>query len=128
MEDMEALVSRVLDAAFAVHIDVGPGLFETVYEQLLANRLAKQGLHVERQFAVGASIEGLDFPKAFCVDMLVDGKLVVELKSIDRLAPVHTQQVLTYLRLMKLPLGLLLNFGGITLKGNFRRVANNYRQ
>ena len=128
MDDIEGLVSRILDTAFSVHIDVGPGLFETVYEQLLANRLAKQGIHVERQLAVGAQIEGLDFPKAFCVDMLVENKIVVELKSLDQLAPVHTQQVLTYLRLMKLPLGLLLNFGGITLKGNLKRVANNYRQ
>jgi iron complex transport system substrate-binding protein len=128
MDDIEQLVSRVLDTALAIHVDVGPGLFETVYEQLLANRLAKQGHHVERQFAVGARIEGLDFPKAFCVDLLVEGQLVVELKSIDRLAPVHTRQTLTYLRLMNLPLGLLLNFGGITMKGHFRRVANNYRQ
>jgi GxxExxY protein len=128
MSDIEELVSKVLDTAFAVHIDVGPGLFETVYEQLLANRLAKQGIHVERQFPVGARIEGLDFPKAFCLDLLIDGRLIVELKSIDRLGPVHTRQTLTYLRLMNLPLGLLLNFGGITMKGNFRRVANNYRQ
>jgi GxxExxY protein len=70
----------------------------------------------------------LDFPKAFCLDLLIDGRLIVELKSIDRLGPVHTRQTLTYLRLMNLPLGLLLNFGGITMKGNFRRVANNYRQ
>mgnify|MGYP001766433169 CR=1 FL=1 len=128
MQDIEALVSKVLDTAMGVHIDVGPGLFETVYEQLLANRLAQQGIHIERQLPVGARIDGLDFPKAFTVDLLVDRRLLVEMKSVDRLAPVHVQQTLTYLRLMKLPLGLLINFGGITLKGNFRRVANNYRQ
>lgn len=128
MDDIEALVSQVLDTAMSVHIDVGPGLFETVYEQLLANRLAKQGIHAERQLPVGARIDGLDFPKAFTIDLLVDQRLLVEMKSIDRLAPVHVQQTLTYLRLMKLPLGLLINFGGITLKGNFRRVVNNYRQ
>ncbi len=127
MDDIEALVSCVLDTAIGVHVDVGPGLFETVYEQLLANRLLKQELRVARQLPVGARIDGLDFEKAFCVDMLVEDRLLIELKSIDRLAPVHTRQTLTYLRLMKLPLGLLINFGGITLKGNFRRVVNNYR-
>jgi GxxExxY protein len=128
MADIEDLVSRVFDTAMSVHIDVGPGLFETVYEQLLANRLIRQGLKVERQKPAGARIDGLDFPEAFRIDMLVDDTLLIEIKSIDRLAPVHTRQTLTYLRLMKLPLGLLLNIGGITLKGQMKRVANNYRQ
>ena len=128
MADIEDLISCVIDTAMGVHVDVGPGLFETVYEQLLANRLAKQGLSVERQKSLGAHIDGLDFAEAFRIDILVDGRLLVELKSIDRLSPVHTRQTLTYLRLMNLPLGLLINFGAITLKGNFRRVANNYRQ
>jgi GxxExxY protein len=128
MADIEDLISCVIDTAMGVHVDVGPGLFETVYEQLLANRLAKQGLSVERQKTLGAHIDGLDFAEAFRIDILVDGRLLVELKSIDRLSPVHTRQTLTYLRLMNLPLGLLINFGAITLKGNFRRVANNYRQ
>lgn len=128
MADIEDLISCVIDTAMGVHVDVGPGLFETVYEQLLANRLAKQGLSVERQKTLGAHIDGLDFAEAFRIDILVDGRLLVELKSIDQLSPVHTRQTLTYLRLMNLPLGLLINFGAITLKGNFRRVANNYRQ
>ncbi len=83
---------------------------------------------MQRQLPIGAHIDGLDFPKAFCVDLLVEDKLLIELKSVTELAPVHTRQTLTYLRIMKLPLGLLINFGAITLKGNFRRVANNYRQ
>jgi GxxExxY protein len=128
MGDIEDLISCVLDTAMAVHVDVGPGLFETVYEQLLANRLSKKGLRVERQKAAGARIDGLDFAEAFRIDILVESRLLIELKSIDRLAPVHTRQTLTFLRLMNLPVGLLINFGGITLKGHFRRVANNYRQ
>jgi GxxExxY protein len=91
MADMEALVSCVLDTAMGVHVDVGPGLFETVYEQLLANRLTKQAIKVERQKVIGAHIEGLDFPEAFRVDLLVEDRLLIELKSIDRLAPVHTR-------------------------------------
>jgi GxxExxY protein len=127
MGDIEDLISCVLDTAMGVHVDVGPGLFETVYEQLLANRLLKQGLSVERQKTLGAHIDGLDFAEAFRIDILVESRLLIELKSIDRLSPVHTRQTLTYLRLMNLPIGLLINFGGITLKGHFRRVANNYR-
>jgi GxxExxY protein len=128
MHDIEVLVSCVLDTAMAMHIDVGPGLFETVYEQLLANRLTKQRVKVERQKTIGAQIDGLDFSDAFRIDLLLENRLLIELKSIERLAPVHTRQTLTYLRFMNLPLGLLINFGGMTLKGNFRRVANNYRQ
>ncbi len=77
---------------------------------------------------VGARIDGLDFPEAFRLDMLVESKLVVEIKAIERLAPIHARQTLTYLRLMQLPLGLLINSGGITLKEGIKRVVNNYRQ
>ena len=128
MIDLEALVSQVLDTAFAVHSDLGPGLLENVYEQVLANRLSRQGLKIVRQMPVGACIDGLDFPEAFRLDLLVERRLVVEVKAVERIIPVHARQTLTYLRLMKLPLGLLINFGGITLKEGVKRVANNYRQ
>lgn len=128
MDEMEELVTTVLDVAFAVHRDIGPGLLENVYEQLLANRLRQLGIKVDRQLPVGAQIEGLDFAEAFRLDLLVENKLVIEVKAIEKLAPVHARQTLTYLRLMKLPLGLLINFGGITLKEGIKRVANNYGQ
>ena len=128
MNDLEVLVSQVLDTAFAVHTDLGPGLLENVYEQVLANRLSRQGSKIDGQMPVGASIDGLNFPEAFRLDLLVDMRLIVEVKAVERLAPVHARQTLTYLRLMKLPLGLLINFGGITLKEGIKRVANNYRQ
>ncbi len=128
MTDLEILASKVVDTALSIHIDVGPGLLESVYEQLLANRLRQQGLTVDRQLPVGAKIDGLDFPDAFRIDLLVEGKLLVEIKSIEKLAPIHAKQTLTYLRLMQLPLGLLINFGGITLKEGIKRVVNNYRQ
>ena len=111
-----------------IHIDIGPGLLESVYEQLLANRLNQQGYKVDRQQSVGTKIDGLDFPDAFRFDLLVADRLLIEIKSVERLAPVHAKQTLTYLRLMNLPLGLLINFGGITLKDGLKRVANNYRQ
>ncbi|MEP3226566.1 MAG: GxxExxY protein [Parasphingorhabdus sp.] len=125
--DLEDLVSRVIDTAMNVHIDLGPGLLESVYEQVLANRLRKQDIKTDRQMPVGARIDGLDFPGAFRVDILVENQLLLEIKAVRQLVPVHTRQTLTYLRLMKLPLGLLINFGGITLKEGLRRVANNYR-
>ncbi len=128
MTDLESLASKVIDTALSVHVDVGPGLLESVYEQLLANRLRLQGLIVDRQLPVGAKIDGLDFPDAFRIDLLVEGNLLVEIKSIEKLAPIHAKQTLTYLRLMQLPLGLLINFGGITLKEGIKRVVNNYRQ
>ncbi len=128
MTELENLASCVLDTAFEVHNDVGPGLLESVYEQLLSNRLSRKGLKIDRQMPVGARIDGLDFPEAFRLDLMVESKLVVEIKAIERLAPIHARQTLTYLRLMQLPLGLLINFGGITLKEGIKRVANNYRQ
>ncbi len=125
--DLEDIASRVIDVAMGVHIDLGPGLLESVYEQVLANRLRGQGMKVDRQMPVGTRIDGLDFPDAFRVDILVENRLLLAIKAVERLSPIHTRQTLTYLRLMKLPLGLLINFGGITLKEGLKRVANNYR-
>jgi GxxExxY protein len=126
MNDLEELATTVLDVAFAIHRDVGPGLLESVYEKLMVNRLRRAGFEAQRQLPVGAQIEGLEFEEAFRLDILVENKLLVEVKAVDKLAPIHARQTLTYLRLMKLPLGLLINFGGITLKEGIKRVANNY--
>jgi len=126
--DIEELASVAIDTAMGIHIDIGPGLLESVYERLLANRLSQQGYRIDRQQSVGTKIDGLDFPDAFRFDLLVADRLLIEIKSVERLAPVHAKQTLTYLRLMNLPLGLLINFGGITLKDGLKRVANNYRQ
>jgi GxxExxY protein len=124
--DIEELAATVLDVAFAVHRDIGPGLLESVYERLMANRLQLAGLKIDRQLPVGAQIDGLQFEEAFRLDRLVQNTLIVEIKAIEKLAPIHARQTLTYLRLMKLPLGLLINFGGITLKEGIKRIANNY--
>jgi GxxExxY protein len=121
---LETIASRVIDTAMGIHVDVGPGLLESVYETLLATRLEKQGFKVDRQLI----IDDILFPKAFHIDLLVNDMLLIELKSVEKLAPVHAKQTLTYLRLMKLPLGLLINFGGITLKEGLKRVVNNYRE
>ena len=127
-EDIELLATRVIETAMGVHVDVGPGLLESVYETLLATRLQKQGLQVARQVPVKARLDDIDFPDAFRADLLVEGKLLVELKSVEKLAPIHARQTLTYLRLLNQPLGLLINFGGITLKEGLKRILNKYRQ
>ncbi|MCL4865190.1 MAG: GxxExxY protein [Gemmatimonadales bacterium] len=125
--DDDSITAEIVDAALAVHRRVGPGLLEVVYEAILARLLTARGLVVERQRAFAFAFEGLEFPNAFRVDLLVGGRIVVELKSANRMLPIHTKQLLTYLRLLELPVGLLLNFGGETMKAGVRRVVNNYR-
>ncbi len=118
----------VLNEAIRVHRDIGPGVLESVYEAVLAKRLAHRGLFVERQRIVPLTIDGEEFGEVFRVDLLINSLVVVELKSVEVLHPVHFKQVLTYLRLLKLPLGLLVNFGEPTLKEGFHRIVNNLRE
>ncbi len=126
MKDIDAISGEVVDLAIRIHRELGPGLLESVYEGILAARLKAMGYSVERQLLVGIEFEGVRYDSAFRVDLLIDRRLVVEIKSIDRLAPVHAKQLLTYLRLLKQPVGLLLNFGGETLKEGIRRLVNNH--
>lgn len=119
------LTRQIVDSAYKLHVALGPGLLESVYELALASDLAKRGLRVERQKAIGFSYNGNRFENAFRVDLLVEGTVPVEIKSLETLAPVHAKQLLTYLRLMELPVGLLINFGAPTLKDGLRRVINS---
>ena len=126
MRDIDTISGDVLDVALRLHRDLGPGLLESVYEGVLAARLAKMGYTVARQRSIAIEFDGLLFENAFKIDLLVDERLVVEIKSIERLLPVHAKQLLTYLRLIKQPVGLLINFGGDTLKEGVRRLVNNH--
>ncbi len=126
MMDIEAMAADVIDASFRIHRDLGPGLLESVYETVLAAQFERKGYRVERQRPISFDFDGLHFEAAFRIDILVEGRLLVEIKSIDRLNPVHLKQVLTYLRLTKQPLGLLINFFGATLKEGLRRIVNGY--
>jgi iron complex transport system substrate-binding protein len=99
---------------------------ESVYETVLAGKLIERGYLVDRQKPIDIEFEGTRFEAAFRIDLLVNGRVLVELKSVERLNPAHAKQLLTYLRLTKQPLGLLVNFGGATLKEGFRRLVNNY--
>jgi GxxExxY protein len=118
----------VLDEAIRLHREIGPGVLESVYEAILAKRLVQRGFVVERQKVVPLEIAGEVFGEVFRIDLLINGLVVVELKSVEDLHPVHFKQVLTYLRLLKLPLGLLINFGEPTLMQGFHRIANNLRE
>ncbi|MEI6103785.1 MAG: GxxExxY protein [Methanothrix sp.] len=125
--DVEEVSAIVVDAAFHLHRDLGPGLLESVYEAVLARMLERRGLRVERQKSVAFDFDGMHFDEGLRVDLLVEGCLVVELKSVETLAPVHPKQLLTYLRLLNLPIGLLINFGAATFKEGAKRVVNNHR-
>jgi iron complex transport system substrate-binding protein len=124
--EVETIAREVVDCAFVLHRDLGPGLLESVYEAVLAKSLDARGLRAVRQKSISFSYNGLTFDEGFKLDLLVEDRLVVELKSVENIAPVHAKQVLTYLRLMELPLGLLINFGAATFKAGIQRVVNNH--
>ena len=125
MKEEDVLAKRVLDEAFRLHTELGPGLLESVYEQVLAARLRKAGLQVETQKTIPIVVDDLTIPEAFRADLVIEGKLIIELKSVEEMKPVFAKQLLTYLRLSGLKLGLLLNFGAPSLKNGIERVANN---
>jgi GxxExxY protein len=118
------LSKLVLDSAFKIHTKTGPGLFETVYEAILAYELPKQGVQVRRQVPIRICYDDLVFDEGFRADLLVEDKLIVELKSLENLLPVHSKQLLTQLRLSDRRLGLLINFGAVHLKDGINRIAN----
>ena len=118
------IAKKILDAAFVVHTKVGPGVFESVYEVLVAYELKKQGLTVERQKPMPITYDGVRFEEAFRSDLVVNGKVIAELKSVEALSAVHAKQVLTQLRLSGLKLGLLINFGEAHLKNGIKRIIN----
>ena len=115
---------QILDAAFPVHTKLGPGLLESVYEVILAYELKKRGLTAERQKAMPIMYDDIRFDEAFRSDIVVNGKVIAELKSVEALLPVHAKQVLTQLRLSGLKLGRLINFGEAHLKNGIKRIIN----
>lgn len=125
MKELDDITGAIVDAAMKLHMELGPGLLESVYESVLARALERRGFHVERQKVIRFEYDGMVFDEGFRTDLLVEGRVVVELKSVEKLASVHSKQLLTYLRLMNLPVGLLINFGAATLKEGLHRVVNN---
>jgi GxxExxY protein len=125
--NIEELTTVVVDTGFHLHKDLGPGLLESVYECLMAELLKQRGLSVERQKRVSFEYQGLRFDDGLRVDLMINDLLVIELKSVEAVASVHRKQLLTYLKLLHQPVGLLLNFGCATFKEGCQRVVNDHR-
>jgi GxxExxY protein len=124
--DIDRITGDVLDAAIKLHKELGPGLLESVYETILAAQMTRMGYRTARQQPVDIEFDGMRFEAAFRIDILVEDRLLIEVKSVDRVHASHAKQLLTYLRLTGQPVGLLINFGGATLKEGFRRLVNDY--
>ena len=125
MRDINQLSGEIVDCAFRLHVGLGPGLLESVYQRVLTAMLRRRGLEVATELPVSFDYEGMRFENGLRLDMMVDGLIIVELKSVEYLAPVHRKQLITYLRLTNCRLGLLLNFGSPTMKEGIHRIVNN---
>ena len=119
------IAKEIVDAAYKIHLHFGPGLLESAYEAVLGYELSKRNLKVATQIPIHITYEGIQLETAFRADMIVEDKVLVELKSIEQLSPVHSKQLLTYLRLADKRLGLLINFGAPRIKDGIVRLANN---
>lgn len=122
------LARQVVDVAFRLHSRLGPGLFESVYETILASELEKRGLHVSTQPIIPVVYEGTRFEMGFRADLVVEEKVIVEVKSVAEVAAVHKKQLLTYLRLGNMRLGLLINFNVVLIKDGISRVVNGLEE
>ena len=125
--DIDSLTAEVGDACIGIHRELGPGLLESVYELVLAGELERHGLKVDRQKPVDITHNGIHHRAAFRMDLLVQDRLVLEIKAVEHLNNSHLKQLLTYLRLTGLSVGLLLNFSGSIMKEGIRRVVNDHR-
>jgi len=119
-----AIAKEIVDAAFRVHTTLGPGLLESVYDSVLAYELGRRGLRTVRQQAIPVVYEGVRIGAGFRADLIVEDKVIVEVKSVEVLAPVHKKQLLTYLRLADKRLGLLINFQVVLIKDGITRIVN----
>jgi GxxExxY protein len=115
----------IVNTAYGIHTKLGPGLLESVYEEIMYYELKKQNLFVERQKAIPVNWDNLEMKLGFRADLIVNKKVIIELKSVEALAPVHKKQVLTYLKLTDLKLGLLINFNETLIKNGITRIVNN---
>ncbi len=125
-KELEHLVGIVIDCGYHLHHDLGPGLLESAYERLMFEELRRAGIMVRRQVSMPLKYKGVVVDNAYVIDLLVAERLIVELKSVERVMPVHAKQVLTYLRMANLPIGLLINFGQPLFKDGLKRIVNNY--
>ncbi len=126
--DENPISKEVVDAAYKIHTTLGPGLLESVYEVTMAYELRKRGLKVVRQLPVPLVYEGICFEEGYRLDLLVEDKVIVEIKSIDDIHPIHKRQLLTYLRLQDKRLGLLINFNEDLIRDGITRIVNRLEE
>jgi GxxExxY protein len=122
-EETEVVAAQVVDAAFRVHSALGPGLLESVYEVCLRHELQKRGLEVQSQVSLPITYDGLRIDAGLRLDLVVSGSVIIKLKAVDELAPVHEAQLLTYLKLSGVRLGFLINFNVPVIKSGIRRMV-----
>lgn len=125
---MNDLSAKIIGAAIEVHKGLGPGLLESVYEKCLMHELVESGLQVKRQVVLPIRYKGLEFDEGYRIDLLVEGQIILELKSVEKLNDVHMAQLLTYLKLSECSLGYLMNFNVKLMKNGVRRVVNNFKE
>lgn len=127
MKPIDLVTADVVGEAIRIHRELGPGLLESVYETVLAGSLHRLGYRIDRQKPIDIEFDGLRFPAAFRIDLFVDDRLILEIKSVEQIGRAHGKQLLTYLRLTHQPVGLILNFAAATMKEGIQRVVNDYR-
>jgi len=115
----------IVDCCYQIHVELGPGLLESVYEEILWHELIRAGLMLSRQQAIPVLWKGLKMNLGFRADLIVENKVLIEIKSVESIAPVHQKQVLTYLKLTEIKLGLLINFNEALIKDGLSRIVNN---
>ena len=126
--DVEELSAIAVDCGLKVHRELGPGMLESAYEAVLAHLLAKRGLNVERQKVIPIIYDGSIIEQGFPADIVVENRLLIELKTVERLLPVHARQVTTNLKFMNLPIGLLMNFSSEKFVDGLKRLVNNHNE
>lgn len=126
MNDVDEVTGAIIDEALRIHRALGPGLLESVYVTVLARALVRRGLRVERHKIIRFEYDGMVFEEGFRADLVVESRVIVEVKSVEQLARVHAKQLLTYLKLTGTSVGLLINFGAATLREGPRRIVNGY--
>lgn len=126
--EINGITGKIVDAAFKLHVSLGPGLLESVYEKCLEMDLREAGLEVASQVGVPLKYKNLAFDTGYRLDLLVENTIIVEIKSVERLAPVHYSQLITYLKLYNKPVGLLINFNSKYFKDGLHRLVNNYKE
>jgi len=124
--EVDNITGQILDVCIKIHNELGPGLFESVYEQVLLYELVKRGFSVQKQKALPVVYDDIKFEDGFRVDLEVEGLVIVEIKSLEQLSPVHYKQLQTYLKLSNVKNGLLINFNVLLMKEGFHRVFNNH--